>query len=141
MIPVDGLWIDMNEPSNFCNGECKSLLATATMMFIRNATKPLLATSRVQSLTDPPYYINNQGSKAVLNTKTIDPDAVQSGTTHYNAHNLFGMLIFFLPLVKQGHKYVIMQTIIIKFRPSDLVLAVSEFFVAQLDLMQVSQKP
>ena len=91
-IPVDGLWIDMNEPSNFCNGECKGLLAAATKVFIRNATKPLSTTTRVQTLTDPPYVINNQGSKAALNTKTIDPDAVQGGTTHYNAHNLFGKL-------------------------------------------------
>ena len=82
----------MNEPSNFCNGECKSLLAAATKAFISNTTKPLPKATRIQTLTDPPYYINNQGNKAVLNTKTIDADAVQGGTTHYNAHNLFGEL-------------------------------------------------
>ena len=95
MIPVDGLWIDMNEPSNFCNGECKGIME-ATKVFIKNSTKPL-STTRVQTLTDPPYYINNQGNKAVLNTKTVDPDAVQSGTTHYNAHNLFGRLVVYTP--------------------------------------------
>ena len=79
----------MNEPSNFCSGECKGSLA-ATKVFIRNSTKPVLSAKVQESLTDPPYYINNQNSKAPLNTKTIDPDAQQYGTAHYNAHNLFG---------------------------------------------------
>ena len=76
----------MNEPSNFCNGECKGTVG----LFISNATKPLSA--KVQaSLTDPPYYINNQNKKQPLNMKTLDPTAVQfGGVTHYNAHNMYG---------------------------------------------------
>ena len=81
----------MNEPSNFCNGGCKGVMET-TKVFIKNSTKPLSAKVQ-QSLRDPPYMIDSQNTKAALNTKTIDPDAVQfGGTTHYNAHNLFGEL-------------------------------------------------
>ena len=85
-IPVDGLWIDMNEPSNFCNGECEG----AMELFISNTTKPLSAKVQL-SLTDPPYYINNQNKKQALNMKTLDPTAVQfGGVPHYNAHNMYG---------------------------------------------------
>jgi alpha-glucosidase (family GH31 glycosyl hydrolase) len=72
LLPVDGLWIDMNEISNFCNGECSSSIRT----------DPL----------SPPYSINNQGNKAPLNTKAISVDAVHYGNVlEYNAHNLFGL--------------------------------------------------
>ncbi len=77
---MDGLWIDMNEPSNFCNGACD---------------KSNTSTGR-QSLdfdpVDPPYYINNRGSKYPLYTKTLDMDAQHFDQVAYDVHNLYGEL-------------------------------------------------
>ncbi|ONK65726.1 uncharacterized protein A4U43_C06F300 [Asparagus officinalis] len=64
ILPVDGLWIDMNEISNFITSQ------------------PL------NQLDDPPYKIK----RAVLE-KTVPPSAVHYGNiTEYDAHNLFGLL-------------------------------------------------
>jgi len=69
--PVDGLWIDMNEASNFCTGDCR---AASTSV-----------------LNNPPYKINNNGYRAPLNTKTLDMDAVHyGGLLEYDVHSLFG---------------------------------------------------
>ena len=81
-VPVDGLWIDMNEPSNFCDGACDN-------------------TSNRQCRMDagfdpvcPPYTIGNRKSStkvAPLNEKTLDMDAVHhDGAVAYNTHNLYG---------------------------------------------------
>lgn len=72
-VPVDGIWVDMNEPSNFCDGEC--------------ATPPM---EPLGSLNTPPYAINNKGCTAPLNKNTISMDANQHLSTHYNMHNLYG---------------------------------------------------
>ena len=64
ILPVDGLWIDMNEISNFITSQ------------------PL------NQLDDPPYKIK----KAVID-KTVPPSSIHYGNiTEYNAHNLFGFL-------------------------------------------------
>lgn len=69
-VPVDGLWIDMNELSNFCDGQCTA----------------------VGDPNNPPYKINNQMRQLPLNTKTLDMDAVHAGAVlEYDAHNLFGL--------------------------------------------------
>ena len=73
-VPVDGLWIDMNEPSNFCNGECSKTT--------NSSVKTLL--------NKPPYKIHNQGGNLPLNSKTLDMDAMHYSTSHYNVHNLYG---------------------------------------------------
>lgn len=73
-VEVDGLWIDMNEPSNFGNGP--------------NTT--------ASKYVNPPYAINNLGSKAPLNQKTLAMDCVhylEDGTrlAEYDVHNLYGI--------------------------------------------------
>ena len=81
--------MDMNEPSNFCNGRCTSS---------SDANKRRLGSSGSQGKrsfdpSNPPYAINNQGDRAPLNVKTTDMDVKHyDGQITYNTHNIFGWL-------------------------------------------------
>jgi alpha-glucosidase (family GH31 glycosyl hydrolase) len=66
----DGLWIDMNEASNFCNGHC------------------LKQDQVAKSVQNNLFYI--PGGRD-LNTKSISIDALHAnGTTEFEAHSLYG---------------------------------------------------
>lgn len=67
-LKVDGLWIDMNEPSSFIPGSVDGCTHN--------------------ELNNPPYLPDVLGGK--LYDKTICMDAVQSWGRHYDVHNLYG---------------------------------------------------
>lgn len=68
-VKFDGAWIDMNEPSNFWNGQADGC--------------PL------SNLDNPPYSPNVDGE--MLSYKTVCMSAKQYGGDHYNVHNLYGI--------------------------------------------------
>ncbi|KAK9724687.1 hypothetical protein RND81_05G092300 [Saponaria officinalis] len=71
LLPFDGIWIDMNEASNF------------------NTSAPLPGST----LDNPPYMINDAGSHRPIINKTIPPTALHYGNVpDYNVHNLYGFL-------------------------------------------------
>ncbi|XP_057201681.1 lysosomal alpha-glucosidase isoform X2 [Triplophysa rosa] len=68
-VPVDGLWIDMNEPSNFIQGSVNGCPDT--------------------DLEKPPYTPGVIGGQ--LNSETLCMSAQQNLSSHYNLHNLYGL--------------------------------------------------
>mmetsp|Transcript_5178 Transcript_5178/g.5145 ORF Transcript_5178/g.5145 Transcript_5178/m.5145 type:complete len:559 (+) Transcript_5178:973-2649(+) len=73
-IPFSGLWLDMNEPSNFITGE----LGHTPPSIINNQTMP---------------YTPGGAEYNDINTKTIDVASIHySGILEYDAHSLFGSM-------------------------------------------------
>ncbi|GLT34464.1 hypothetical protein SLA2020_089750 [Shorea laevis] len=93
LVPVDGLWIDMNEASNFCSGKCKIPVGKQCpsgegpgwicCLDCKNITKT--------RWDDPPYKINASGLQVPIGFKTIATSAVHyNGVKEYDAHSIYG---------------------------------------------------
>ena len=94
--------IDMNEPSNFCQG-CKCTLPPNEIRnrtFLNPSETPATACAlhclnsctKDDKFTFPPYMINNSGRRAPLGEKTVSPSAIHyNDIVHYDAHNLYGI--------------------------------------------------
>ncbi|CAF4343495.1 unnamed protein product [Rotaria socialis] len=68
IIPFDGMWIDMNEPSSFVDGS------------IDGCTD--------NSLDNPPFVPHVHGD--ALSAKTLCPSAQHNLSSHYNLHSMYG---------------------------------------------------
>ena len=90
----DGLWIDMNEVSNFCTGvTCDVPASTCPPNITAQLTCCLSCSNALATRWDnPPYKINNRGVHAPLGNGTVAMSATHyGGVREYDAHSLYGL--------------------------------------------------
>ncbi|KAJ7592387.1 glycoside hydrolase family 31 protein [Mycena floridula] len=103
-LDIDGAWIDMNEPSNFCNLPCTDPFEQAKQQALPpprstlppDPNAPIFQGSLTKrdDLLNPPYAINNQAQGGELSSKTAWTNSTHAnGLTEYDAHNLYGTMM------------------------------------------------
>ncbi|KAI9142766.1 glycosyl hydrolases family 31-domain-containing protein [Paraphysoderma sedebokerense] len=82
---VDGLWIDMNECANFCDGYCPP-----------TQTGYVPPKSAGHKRSQPPYRINNGGKRLNLESHTLPLDLCHGddgNVLEYDCHSLYGHMM------------------------------------------------
>ncbi|CAL8087113.1 unnamed protein product [Orchesella dallaii] len=74
MLEFDALWIDMNEPANFVDGDMEE------------------GCDEGNSLNTPPYVPRSLRGDGKLYDNTLCPDHVDSLGKHYDTHNIYGLM-------------------------------------------------
>jgi alpha-glucosidase (family GH31 glycosyl hydrolase) len=101
-----GIWLDMNEVSNFCSGDAcapaggvplasippnNNFICLLDCRFGPNASGSKAKNAPPPSVYDPPYRINNAGAQRNVSEKTIAVTARHAnGALEIDAHNLYG---------------------------------------------------
>ncbi|KAL1655516.1 hypothetical protein SLS61_001980 [Didymella pomorum] len=96
-VDIDALWIDMNEPSSFCDFPCdQNKATTAAQSNIVNVQSRQSSGDKKglpnRDLLFPKYEIKNEAGG--LSNKTAQTDLIHSGGwTEYDTHNLYGTMM------------------------------------------------